>query len=146
MGILHAAAFFGASSGGGGGGGAQLTSAYYSEIRPSAGSALCGLRFSRNGGLTNLLGLGNVALTNWWLPTTATIGDGYEVKCTLSSGLFSTGVSGTWYTISADRDFTVSVSASNQYRQATFNCDIRRISDSTVVASATFTIEADTLP
>jgi hypothetical protein len=95
--------------------------------------------------LVNTNGAGNVSLTNWWLPTTSTIGDSYEVKCTLSSGSFSTGTSGTWQTISTDRDFTVSV-GTNGYKIATFNADIRRISDSVVVASATYTIEADTLP
>lgn len=141
MGMLVGAGLFPAS---GGSGGAQLTSDYLSEFISGGASALCGLRFSRNGALVNLLGLGNVSLTNWWLPTTSTIGDSYEVKCTLSSGTFSTGTSGTWQTISTDRDFTVSVTGSGRSKSATFNADIRRISDSVVVASATFTIEADT--
>lgn len=142
MGYLHASAFFGASTGGGGGG-AQLTNDYFNQTIYAGGSASCGLKFSRNGALTNTKTLGDVALTNWWLPTASTIGDSYEVKCTLTSGTFSTGVDATWQTISTDREFTVSV-GSNSFKAATFNCDIRRISDSVVVASATFTIEADT--
>lgn len=141
MGMLAGAGLFPATSGGGG---AQLTNAYLSEYISGGASASCGLRFSRNGALVNLLGLGDVSLTNWWLPTTTVIGDSYEVKCTLSSGTFSSGTSGTWQTISADRDFTVSVSGSGRFKIATFNADIRRISDSVVVASATFTIEANT--
>lgn len=142
MGMLVGAGLFPAS---GGSGGAQLTSASFFDGTPGGPSASCGLRFSRNGALVNLLGAGDVSLTNWWLPTTTIIGDSYEVKCTLSSGTFSSGTSGTWQTISTNRDFTVSV-GTNAYKAATFNADIRRISDSVVVASATFTIEADTLP
>jgi hypothetical protein len=139
--MLVGAGLFPAS---GGSGGAQLTSASFSDYRSGLSSASCGLTFSRNGTLTNTNSAGNVALTNWWLPTTSTIGDSYEVKCTLSSGTFSTGTSGTWQTISTDRAFTVAVSSSGFVKAATFNADIRRISDSVVVASATFTIEADT--
>ena len=142
MSLLVGAGLFPATSGGGG---AQLTSAAFFDGSVGGPSASCGLRFSRNGALVNTNGAGNVSLTNWWLPTTSTIGDSYEVKCTLSSGSFSTGTSGTWQTISTDRDFTVSV-GTNGYKIATFNADIRRISDSVVVASATYTIEADTLP
>lgn len=131
MSYISAAGFFGSTTGGGGGG-AQLTSAefYY----PGESSAT--MRFSRNGGLSVIgSGSGTTNLTNWWLPTTTTIGDGYEVKCTLTAGVFSTGVSGTWYTISANRDFSVVYP-----RGAIFNCQIRRISDSVVVASATFSL------
>lgn len=142
MSLLVGAGLFPAS---GGSGGAQLTSASFFDGSVGGASASCGLRFSRNGALVNTNGAGDVSLTNWWLPTTSTIGDSYEVKCTLSSGSFATGTSGVWQTISTNRDYSVSV-GSNDYKQATFNADIRRISDSVVVASATFTIEADTLP
>ena len=141
MGMLVGAGLFPAS---GGSGGAQLTSASYYVNEPGGSSASCGLTFSRNGSLTNTRSTGNVSLTNWWLPTTTTIGDSYEVKCTVSSGTFSTGTSGTWQTISADRAYTVSCGIDG-VKEATFNADIRRISDSVVVASATFTIAVSTV-
>jgi hypothetical protein len=133
MGYIHASSFFGASTGGGGGGGAQLTSADYSEPMATFQT----LRFARNGGLSLIGSIsGTTALVNWWLPTNSTIGDSYEVKCTLTSGTFATGVSGTWYTINTNRDFGVGES-----RTALFNCQIRRLSDSVVVASGTFSLD-----
>lgn len=137
MSIIAAASFFGASAGGGGG--AQLFNGSYYDS--NAGSSYCGIRFNTDGTLTNTLSLGNVALVNWWTPTTTNIGSNYEVKCTLSSGSFTVGTSGSWFAISSNREYAVSTAVSNKV--ATFNCDIRRISDAVVVASAIFTIEAD---
>lgn len=132
MSYIAAAGFFGSTTGGGGGG-AQLTSAGYGF----SGETFATLRFARNGGLSVIdSGSGTTNLTNWWLPTTTDIGDGYEVKCTLTYGAFSDATSGTWYTISANRDFSV-----GEDRYALFTCQIRRISDSVVVASATFSLD-----
>lgn len=133
MSYIGSASFFGATSGGGSGGGAQLTTGGYAY----PGESFATLRFARNGGLSVIAAAsGTLNLTNWWLPTTTTVGDSYEVKCTITSGAFSTGGSGTWYTISTNRDFSVGVEG-----YASFTCQIRRLSDSTVVASATFDLD-----
>jgi hypothetical protein len=140
MSIIHSVAFFPQSTGGGGGG-VQLFDGSYSRL--SAGSASCGLAFYSDGTLQNTKSPGGtVSLENWFTPTTGSIGADYEVKCTLTSGTFSTGTSGVWQSLSSTRNFAVSVTAPD-YKQAIFNCDIRRVSDSVLMASATFTIEAE---
>lgn len=136
MSYICASSFIGASSAGGGGGGAQLTSAVYQRI----GRSYLTMRFARDGGLSIIDPIsGTTDLVNWWLPTNATIGDSYEVKCTVYAGAFSSGTSGTWYTISTNRDFSVGFESFADY-----TCQIRRISDSTVMASATFTLDTST--
>lgn len=66
----------------------------------------------------------------------------FEVRATLNSGTTPSGTLGSWVALSTTRTWELSA-PSGQVRSCELTVEIRRASDSTVVATATITIDAD---
>lgn len=86
----------------------------------------------------------SLVLLEEWCSPTALAGD-YEVFATLTSGALSTGTTGSWLALTADRTWTKTV-ASPSTGTAAFTVEIRRIGTTTVLDTATINITADATP
>lgn len=67
----------------------------------------------------------------------------YEVRVTKNSGsALTTGTVGTWQVLSTDREFLYTITTNGFVQKiGNFTVEVRRVSDSVVVASATFDME-----
>lgn len=131
-------------------GGVQLTGASYSSS--AGGTDAIYLILKSNGQFNLVKSSGTTALTNWFSPTTTSIGNSYEVKAVVTSGSLDAGTSGTWYTISADRTFGIDTAGTTpppdyiyepDSQSVTFTLTIRRLSDSVVMAEQNFTLNSE---
>lgn len=123
-----------------------LAGGSYTDSEVDPGLAICGIRLGTDGTATNVrLVLGNQAITGeWGRPITASIGSSYEARVTLTSGTLTTGTTGSWLALSSQRDWDVQRNTIGS-KACTFTLEIRRVSDSVVVASASYTITATIL-
>lgn len=79
------------------------------------------------------------SLGNWVTPTGSA--SNYEVYATLSSGSLTTGTTGSWLALSSNRLWSVEASGNNG-QSAVIVVEIRRIGTTTVLDSATISMEA----
>jgi hypothetical protein len=83
---------------------------------------------------------GYVQLEQWCTPTSAA--SDYEAFATIVSGSLASGQTLTWLSLNATRQWTVSEASSGNSQICTFTVQIRRIGTTTVLDTATITIEA----
>lgn len=80
-------------------------------------------------------------IEQWCTPTSAA--SNYEARVTVTSGSLTGGSStGTWLALSSTRNWYVSESTSGNTKQCIFTVEIRRTGTTTVLDSATITLEA----
>jgi len=93
-----------------------------------------------NNGTATTLGLGSGAIT--WL--TGGSASSYEARMTVTSGAFTSGdATGSWLNLGTSRFWTLTESFNGNVSQTvTGTIEIRRVSDSVVVASASVTMES----
>lgn len=65
----------------------------------------------------------------------------YEARATLTSGTFTSGTAGSWLALSSTRSWNVTQGSAGT-KTAVFTLEIRRVSDSVVVASVSITLTA----
>lgn len=123
----------GGGGGGGGGGGATLNDATYSDsvIDPDNASA----SVSVGGASGQVSGTGGATYT--WLNTG--VYTDYQVRATVNSGSVSSGTTGSWLTPGQTWSRTRTVFGTSSVN---LTLEIRRVSDSVVVASAVVSLEA----
>lgn len=81
-------------------------------------------------------------LEQWCTPTSAA--SNYEVRATMNYGTLASGTVGSWLALSSSREWTVFASIGTN-EQAGFTVEIRRTGTTTVLDSATITLEADAI-
>ena len=120
-----------------------LAGGSYSDTEFDPGTAICGIRLAADGTATNVrLSQGNQAISSEWArPLDAGNGALYEARVTVTSGTLTNGTTGSWLALSSQRDWDVERSTVGS-KACTFTLEIRRVSDSVVVASASYTITA----
>lgn len=120
-----------------------LAGGSYTDTELDPGTAICGIRLAADGTATNVRNAqGNQAISGEWArPIDAGNGALYEARVTVTSGTLTTGTTGTWLALSSQRDWDVQRSTVGS-KACTFTLEIRRVSDSVVVASASYTITA----
>lgn len=82
-------------------------SAFDSQLSPTSATAT--LRFASNGTIQESSAGGAFStIGNWYLPTTTNIGStpGYWLYATLTSGTLTSGTTGSWIKLDANRDYT----------------------------------------
>lgn len=79
-------------------------------------------------------------IEDWVTPNSAA--SNYECFVTVTSGTLSSGTSGSWLSLGTTRDWSVTQTAIG-VKTCVFTVDIRKISTTTVLDSATITIEAE---
>lgn len=78
----------------------------------------------------------------WVVPRSATVGDDYEMRMTVNSGNSpTTGTTGVWLALTSDRNYTLVRTVAGT-STGNWTLEIRRASDSVVVADTTFDISA----
>lgn len=70
----------------------------------------------------------------------------FESRATLLTGTLTSGTTGTWQVLSTSREWTVAFTGANGNKECSFTLEIRRVSDSVVVATATITLRAVVTP
>lgn len=79
-------------------------------------------------------------IEDWVTPNGAA--SSYECYVTVTSGTLSSGTSGSWLALSSTRDWTVTRTTLGT-KTCTFTVDIRKVGTTTVLDSATITLEAE---
>lgn len=120
-----------------------LAGGSYTDSELDPGTAQCGIRLGTDGTATNTRSaIGNQAISGEWArPIDAGNGALYEARVTVTSGTLTAGTTGSWLALSSQRDWYVERSTLGS-KACTFTLEIRRVSDSVVVASASYTITA----
>lgn len=112
-----------------------------SDITGGASSANAEYRLGADGKVYTRTGGGSYTNIETWCTPTAQASN-YEVYVTVTTGSLSSGTSGSWLALSSDRTWTRTANiGSNQL--CIFTAQIRRIGSTTVIDSATITLEAD---
>jgi hypothetical protein len=125
------------SSGGGGGGGGTFNGIDDTTVSAIAVSSSQTASFTISSNGTYTSGTWN---------SSSTVGSGYEVKATLTSGSLTTGTTGSWLSLSSNRTWTLTDSTQDDNLERTvFTLSIRAAGSATVLDTATITLQADAL-
>lgn len=76
-----------------------------------------------------------------WITPTSSAGAAYEVRATIVSGSLTSGTTGTWQALNANRTWTLT-RFSVGLSETILTIEIRRASDGAVLTSATITLQA----
>lgn len=108
-----------------GNGGGQVVAPLPLTANANGSTVNAACTFQADGSLTfSSAGGSHSAQTNWFLPTTSSIGASYWINFTVTSGSFTTtpGTAGTWISLSGARSFgNVSVGVGVKNGHATFS-------------------------
>lgn len=121
-------------AGGGSASGAQLLDGDYSDAQIDPANASCGLTVGNSGAAT---ATGESPYT-WLL---SGVNSDYEIRADVTSGSLSSGTTGSWLVLSTSRSWAVTRTVIGT-KTATMAVQIRRVSDSVVLTTATITITA----
>ena len=105
-----------------------------------ARNATAGYRLTSGGQVQSQINLTFTTLEQWCTPTTEA--SNYEVLVTVTSGSLSTGTAGSWLALSSTQTWTRTATIGTA-NTCVFTVQIRRVGTSTVLDSATITLEAD---
>lgn len=143
--MSFAVRMIGATVGGGGGSGVFLTrfDAICGRVS-GVGSATVTITANTDGTLV-VTGNGNVPTAEgnvtpdpgYYSPTTAAIGNNYQIRITPTAGSFSTGTVNSWLALSSTRTWTVSANNALPAKQTTFTVEVRDTTAGTVLATTT---------
>lgn len=103
-------------------------------------SATAGYRLTSGGNAQSQINLTFTTLEQWCTPTSQA--SNYEVLVTVTSGSLSTGTAGSWLALSSTQTWTRTATIGTA-NTCVFTVEIRRVGTSTVLDSATITLEAD---
>jgi hypothetical protein len=139
-------ATWGSAGGGGGGGGGdtvQLIASTYYDDAPAPSDTYADVSVSSGKTVVGFPYLGAGSNNYPWLSGSGAASD-YEVRMTVTSGTPSGPAAGSWHNLGTTRTWSVSNPAGlPRIVSAVFTLEIRRVSDSVVVAGPT-TITLDT--
>lgn len=117
-----------------------ITNQNLSNVTFSPTNSTNGYRLDSNGKVYENDNASFGFLEDWVTPNGAA--SNYECYVTVTSGTLSSGTSGSWLSLGTTRDWTV-LQTSVGVKTCTFTVDIRKIGTTTVLDSATITIEAE---
>lgn len=120
----------------------QAEAAYATADAP--GTATAGMRFTSSGGVDSRINGTYTGEFTWLLSGAAA---DYQIRAVLSSGTTPAGPSmGAWSALSTTREWYVDRSATPGVNSSVISVDIRRVSDSVVVAGpVNYTLDAEVL-
>lgn len=122
----------------------SITNQTVTNSTSTPATATAGYRLNSNGKVYGESPAGNFGfLEDWVTPNGAA--SSYEALVTVTSGSLSSGTSGSWLALSSTRDWTVTRTTLGT-NSCTFTVDIRKVGTTTVLDSATITIEAEVTP
>jgi hypothetical protein len=121
-------------------GNVQNFSGGFSKFTTFPTSATC-IGFIQSNGTTNGQAPESDVGTNWFTPTTASVGVGYYVRATLSSGTTPSGTLNAWLSLSTAQSWSVTDS-SGSGTGCTLSLEISA-DQSTVLGTGTFTLYAE---
>ena len=117
-----------------------ITDRTITDATGGARNATAGYRLTSGGQVQSQINLTFTTLEQWCTPTTEA--SNYEVLVTVTSGSLSTGTAGSWLALSSTQTWTRTATIGT-FNTCVFTVEIRRVGTSTVLDSATITLEAD---
>jgi hypothetical protein len=111
--------------------------------RVGSGTAVAGYVLASSGDINRLNNANTTDIGDWITPKSAA--SGYECKATVSLGSLSSGSTGSWLALTSDRSWTCNQSTPGT-KSATIVVEIRKTGTTTVLDSATITLEANWEP
>lgn len=118
----------------------------FSQVAFSPSSATVSFTFQRDGDLV-VSGIPNplIDADDWITPRSATVGDDYEIRVTLDSGVsLDSGTVGSWLALSSNRTWTQTrVSTGNDVSNITI--EIRRAASGSVLLSKAVSVTASVI-
>jgi hypothetical protein len=130
----------GGGGGGGGGGGTFNGIANWSATAVDYGAPQTASYTIKSDGTI----IDNSGTTGTW-NSSSTVGSGYEVKATVTSGSPTSGTTGSWLSLSSNRSWTKAVTTVGSNASAAFTLQIRAAGTTTILDSATITLFAEAL-
>lgn len=118
-----------------------LESVYESDVFELSAPSIALFSLQNDGDIAINNATGDLTDTGDWLTPKNNMAD-YEARATVLSGSLSTGVTGAWLNLGTTRTWTLNSPASG-VSNASFTIEIRRASDSEVLATATVNLEAE---
>ena len=119
---------------------------YINNIVMAGETAIAVYQIASNGKVYKTQGATTTEVEQWCTPTSEA--SNYEVYATLNSsagGGLDSGTTGAWLSLNTNRTWAVYESTSGNLSSVELGMQIRRIGTSTVLASATITLEAEVL-
>ena len=126
-----------------------LTNTTVNDITVTPADCTAGFRLGADGKkyITNATGSGtfiDAGGNEWLFPNDALEADLYECFATVTSGSLTSGTAGSWLALTSNRDWTkVRTNDAAGTDTCIFTLDIRLIGTSTVLATATITLNAE---
>lgn len=109
-----------------------------------SGSSTSAIEFNSTGQLTEIRNGSNTNVSGEWMdPVGGASGGNYDVRVTATGDPITGPTLGSWWTLGSTNKWQLSTSGG--FKQAILSVDIRDASTLAVLASATITLEADTL-
>lgn len=120
-----------------------LADEFVSITTAGLSTAVAGYRLLSNGMVQVTFGSTYTNVYAWCTP--GSVASSYEVFATVTSGGLSSGTTGSWLSLGTNREWTREAPPP-QFQQCVFTLQIRKIGTTTVLATATITLEADATP
>jgi hypothetical protein len=106
-------------------------------------AATAGYRLTSGGQVQSQINATFAFLEQWCVP--AAQAGNYEARVTVTSGSLSTGTAGSWLALTSNQTWTRTASIGSA-NTCVFTVEIRQVGTTTVLDSATITLEADATP
>lgn len=113
------------------------------STKVASGTAVATYRLSSTGDIEQTKNTTTTDIGDWVTPKSAAAN--YECKATLVSGSLTSGTTGSWLALTTSRAWSVSQSTTGT-KTATISVEIRKVGTTTVLDTATITVEANWEP
>lgn len=120
-----------------------ISNQFISDFTGGSRAAISGYRLTSGGLAQSLVDTTFTTLETWCTPTGQAVN--YEVFITIVSGGLTSGTTGSWVALSTTRTWTLEFSVPNS-GQCVFTAQIRKVGTTTVLSTATITLESDATP
>lgn len=121
-----------------------LSDVFVTATRVASGTAVALYELRSTGDIFRTVNTTSTDIGDWITPKSAASA-GYEVYATLNSGSLTGGTTGSWLALSSNRSWNVNQSTTG-IKTAVIGLQIRKTGTTTVLASATITLEANWEP
>lgn len=117
-----------------------ITNQSIADATGGSRSATAGYRLTSAGQVQSQVNTTFTTLEQWCVPSSEAVN--YEAFVTVTSGTLSSGTAGSWVALSSNQTWTRTASIGTA-NTCIFTVDIRRVGTTTVLDTATITLEAD---
>lgn len=121
----------------------SIVDQYVTATLVASGTAVAAYILKSSGDINSTVNTSTTDIGDWVTPKSAA--GNYECKATVTSGSLTSGTTGSWLALTSDRSWTCQRSTIGT-RDATLSIEIRKTGTTTVLDTATITLQANWEP